>query len=151
MTERATKPLYDSEGAGIIPVSQPAFRLKSEVDKLLGKPFGWSRRGPDKFSCLGLYLHLVEVVTGIRIEDPYTACDEGRVTELWRLFDPVRLEGLPRPLDVLYFENPGAPHLSCVENERWAVASSLRLGVHRVPLWDELARDPRVYRLKELA
>jgi len=127
--------------------------LSPIVDRILGRSFGWGACGPTHFSCLGLWLHVVERATGIRIDDPYAAAADGKVAALWERV--ARIDGYDRlqPLDVIYQEPrlpKDLPGVSFVESPFWAVASSIRLGVHRLPLQEALRPLPVVYRLKEL-
>jgi len=126
-----------------------ALDTETLIDGLIGKPFAWLARGPESFYCLGLWLHLVEVLRGIRIEDPFIEPNEQRLREFWHRFLPVDFKEL-RPLDVLFWRWSDQTHVATVENERWVVSVSREGGVHRMPLLEAVLRAEKAYRLRDL-
>lgn len=68
----------------------------ASIENLVGKPFEYGGRGPDKYDCYGLIKELLEKRQGIKIPDYTSPKDSGRISALFslelRLWEPAPRE-----------------------------------------------------------
>lgn len=123
-------------------------RLRAAADAIMGKPYEEGACGPDRFYCVGVLIHLIWELLGVRLEDPQGHGIDA-ILAFWRRFKRV---AEPRPLDALYFPQGDSPrpHVAVVEDGRYGIQAASLQGVHRAELWELRSQPHRIYRFREV-
>jgi hypothetical protein len=120
--------------------------ITQAIDNILGSPYYDYGLGPDRFSCYGVYLHLLRYLNVRNF-----ICTHSPETIALVLRDHRRADYEPiEPLDLFYKKAPkpeDLPHVWVVENDRYAVTAASMCGVYREEIHSVLAQNPRRYRL----